>query len=91
MPVKTAHFTCSKTNRQKVVEPSTQPQLVQLHNATKASNEYIFLGNDTLTLANGYHMDSGESIQIILSPGDDLYAMSDPNGLVLHVLAVTQD
>ena len=91
MPVKTAHFTCSNTTRQKVVAASTQPQLVQLHNATKANNEYIFLGNDTLTLANGYHMDSAESIQITLSPGDDLYAMSNPNGLVLHVLAVTQD
>jgi hypothetical protein len=91
MPVKTGQFTCSNVNRQKIVTASTQPQFVKLHNATKANNEYVFIGNDTLTLANGYHMDSGETIEVWLTPGDDLYAMSDPNGLRVHVLAVTQD
>ena len=91
MPVKTAQFTCSKTTRQKIVSASTQPQFVKLHNATKSSNEYVFIGNDTLTLANGYHMDAAETIELWLTPNDELYAMSDPDGLRVHVLAVTQD
>jgi hypothetical protein len=91
MPVNTAQFTLSNTTRQKIVSASTQPQFVKLHNATKANNEYVFIGNDTLTLTNGYHMDSGETIELLLTPNDDLYAMSDPNGLTVHVLAVTQD
>jgi hypothetical protein len=36
-------------------------------------------------------MDSGETIELLLTPNDDLYGMSDPNGLKVHVLAVTQD
>ena len=91
MPVKTAQFILSNTTRQKIVSASTMPQFVKLHNATKSSNEYVFIGNDALTLANGYHMDSTETIELLLTPNDDLYAMSDPNGLQVHVLAVTQD
>jgi hypothetical protein len=91
MPVKTGQFTLSNTTRQKIVSASTQPQYVKLHNATKSSNAYVFIGNDTLTLSNGYHMDSAETIELLLTPNDDLYAMSDPNGLEVHVLAVTQD
>jgi hypothetical protein len=91
MPVKTAQFTCSSTTRQKIVAASTQPQSVHIHNADKNVNHFVFLGNDTLTLANGYHIDQGETIELLLTPNDDLYAMSDPNGVAVHVLAVTQD
>jgi hypothetical protein len=36
-------------------------------------------------------MDPAQTIELWLTPNDDLYAMSDPNGLEVHVLAVTQD
>lgn len=91
MPVKTGQFTLSNTTRQKIVNASTQPQFVQIHNATKSSNEYIFIGNDTVSLTTGLHIDPAATTEFWLTPGDDLYAMSDPNGLVAHVLAVTQD
>jgi hypothetical protein len=91
MPVKTGQFTCSDTTRQKIVSASTQPQFVKIHNATKSSNEYVFIGNDTLTLTNGFHIDPATTIELWLTPNDDLYAMSDPDELEVHVLAVTQD
>jgi hypothetical protein len=91
MPVKTAQFTCSDTTRQKIVSASTQPQFVQVHNATKSSNEYVFIGNETLTLTNGFHIDPSGTVELWLTPNDDLYAMSDPDELEVHVLAVTQD
>lgn len=91
MPVRTGQFICSDTTRQKIVEPSTQPQFVQIHNATKSSNEYIFIGNDAMTLANSFHIDPSGTVEFWLTPNDDLYAMSDPDGLEVHVLAVTQD
>jgi hypothetical protein len=91
MPIVSARYTLSKTTPTKVVAASTQPQVVQLHNGTKSSNEYIIIGGTDVTFTNGYHIDNAESIQIPLTPGDDLYAVSDPTGLVLHVLAVTQD
>jgi hypothetical protein len=91
MPLNTAQFTLSKTTRQKIVSANIQPQFVKIHNAEKTNNHWIFIGNDTLTLANGYHIDQGETIELLLTPNDDLYAMSDPDGLKVHVLAVTQD
>jgi hypothetical protein len=91
MPVKTGQFTLSETVRQKIVDASTQPQFVQIHNATKSSNEYIFIGNDTVTTTTGFHIDPAGTVEFWLTPNDDLYAVSDPDGLEAHVLAVTQD
>jgi hypothetical protein len=48
------------------------------------------IGASDVTTSNGYHIDNAESIQITLGPGDELYAVSDPTDLVLHVLAVKQ-
>jgi hypothetical protein len=91
MPVVSARYTLSNTAATKVVTASTQPQLVQLHNASKSSNNFIVVGGTNVTTTNGYHIDNAESIQITLAPGDDLWAVSDPNALSLHVLAVTQN
>ncbi len=91
MPIVSSRFTCSNTTPTKVVAASIQAQMVQLHNGSKSSNNYIMIGNSDVTTANGYHIDHSESIQIELGPADDLYAVSDPDGLVLHVLAVKQD
>ena len=74
-----------------VVPPRTMGQEVHLHNATKNSNHYIHLGGPEITVNNSIHIDPGESITITLGPGDDLYALSDPSGLKLGVLAVLQD
>jgi hypothetical protein len=91
MPIVSERHTLSDTTPIKVVSGTTQPQLVQLHNGTKSSNEYIIIGNTNVTTTTGYHIDNAESIQITLGPGDDLWAVSDPTGLVLHVLAVKQN
>ena len=90
MPVISQRFTLSDTAVTRVVTATTQPQLVQLHNGTKSSNNFIMIGASNVTTSNGYHIDNAESIQITLGPGDELYAVSDPNGLELHVLAVKQ-
>lgn len=74
-----------------VVPAQTVGQEVHLHNMTKSSNEYIHLGGPGITLANSIHIDPGESITLTLGPGDDLYGLSDPDGLILGILAVTQD
>lgn len=74
-----------------VVPPRTMGQEVHLHNTTKSSNEYIYLGGPNITVNNSIHIDPGQSITITLGPGDDLYALSDPSGLRLGILAVIQD
>jgi hypothetical protein len=84
-------YTLSETVAVKVVSPSTLPQEVHLHNMTKSSNQYIFIGKSNVTTTNSIHIDPGESITLELMPNDDLWAVSNPGGLVLGVLTVRQN
>ena len=90
MPIYNNLVTLGATARL-VVPPRSMGQEVHLHNMTKSSNEYIHLGGPGITVNNSVHIDPGESITIQLGPGDDLYALSDPSGLKLGILAVIQD
>jgi len=91
MPIHQDLITLSSATATLVVPVDTMEQEVHLHNMTKSSNQYIHLGNSDMTLTNTVHIDPGESIQINLGPLDELYAMSDPDGLELGVLRITQD
>lgn len=84
-------FTLSDTTATKVVAASTLPQEVHLHNMTKSSNEYVHIGKADVTTTNSIHIDPGESITLQLMPNDDLYAVSDPDGLVIGVLTIRQN
>ena len=91
MPVLNATYTLSDTTRTLVMDADNMVQEVHLHNATKCSNEYVYIGNENMTLLNSLHLDPGESKVLHLNPKDKLYAMSDPSGLVLHVLAIQKN
>ena len=67
------------------------PHQVTLHNMTKSSNEYVHIGGPGVTDANSIHIDPGETLTITLGPGDELYAVSDPDGLVVGVLDVRKN
>jgi LysM repeat protein len=79
-------YTLSNVTATEVVPTWHSPQQVQLHNMTKSSNEYIYLGPSTVTTANSIHIDPGETVTMTIWPGDTLWAVSDPNGLELGVL-----
>lgn len=89
--ITSAVYTLSETTASQVVEPSTLPQEVHLHNMTKSSNSYIHIGKSDVTTTNSIHIDPGESRVIQLMPNDDLWAVSDPDGVVLGVLTVRQN
>ena len=91
MPVLNATYTLSDTTRTLVMDADNMVQEVHLHNATKSSNEYVYIGNENMTLLNSLHLDPGESKVLHLNPKAKLYAMSDPSGLVLHVLAIQKN
>lgn len=91
MPIKHDLITLSETVPTKVAPLDHQPQVVHLHNMTKSSNEYIYLGDADVSTTNSIHIDPGESIRIDLGPSDELFAVSDPDGLELGVLRITQD
>lgn len=71
-----------------VVDSDNMTQEVHLHNMTKSSNEYIYIGGAAVATTNSIHLDPGDSMMLTLRPGDQLYALSDPDGLELGVLAI---
>jgi hypothetical protein len=74
-----------------VVGNDNMPHDVILHNMTKSSNQYIFYGDANVSTTNAPHIDPGETIQFTLRPGDRLYAISDPTGLVLGVMDIREN
>jgi len=72
-----------------VLPPDNMPHEVMLHNMTKSSNEYIFIGPDANTeIDEAIHIDPGQTVYITLMPGDELWACSDPSGLELGIADV---
>ena len=74
-----------------IVGSDNMPHDVVLHNMTKSSNEYIFIGGPDVSTTNAPHIDPGGTLQITLRPGDRLYGVSDPAGLVVGVLDIRKN
>lgn len=81
-------FTLSNTTPTLIVSKSVNPQEVTLHNMSKSSNNFVHIGTSTVTTTNSIHIDPGETLTVNLASNDDLWAVSDPSGLVVGVLAV---
>jgi hypothetical protein len=88
MPVTQAQFTLTLGTAIRIVAPDTMSHEVTLHNMTKSSNEYIFVGNSEVGTANGIHIDPGGTLTLTLQPNDDLWAVSDPSGLEVGVVDI---
>lgn len=84
MVFQTAQYTVGTTAIE-IIKPQTNPTQVILHNAQKQSNEYIwFGGSSAVTTSTGIHLDNGDDYQLVLEPGNSLWAISDQNQS-LHV------
>ena len=62
------------TTRQIVDGVSPNPSRLHIHYMDNADD--IFLGNETVTTANGLALVKLDSIELILNPGESLYAIS---------------
>ncbi len=90
MPIINRKVTCSNTTAQRIVGADNMPHYVVLHNATKSSNEYIYVGGGSATAgtSDGFHIDPGGTLYLELGPDDEIWATSDPNGLVVQVMDI---
>ena len=88
MTIITRQVTLSNTVATEIVGHHNMPHDVILHNMTKSSNEFIHYGNADVTLLNSPHIDPGTTVQFTMRPGDRLFAMSNPNGLVVGVMDI---
>jgi len=87
MPLQHSQVTLG-TAAVEIVGHDNMPHHVILHNLTKSSNQYIYFGGSAVSTTNAPHIDPGETIQFDLEPGDRLFAVSDPAGLVVGVLDI---
>jgi hypothetical protein len=89
MALVSRQVTCSDTVAKRIVGADNMPHRAVLHNATKSSNEYIYIAGGSAqafrTVA-GMHIDPGQTIYVDLAPNDELWATSDPDELIVHVL-----
>jgi len=90
MPITTSEFTLSDVTPTRIVEADNMPHQITMHNKTKSSNEYVFVAGGSAEAAGtvGIHLDPGDTLQLDLPPGDELWAVSDPDGLVVQVMDV---
>jgi len=84
MPLQTAQYTVG-TAAIKVLSSQSNPTQVLLHNAEKTINHYIYLGgSSSVTTETGIHMDGSDNYQMVLQPGNSLWAIA-ANNYDLHV------
>ena len=85
MPLQTAQYTVG-TAAVQIIAPQTNSTQVLLHNAEKSGNNYIFFGGSSaVTTSTGIHIDPSDNYQIILQPGNSLWAIASANR-DLHVM-----
>jgi hypothetical protein len=91
MPVRTFGYDLVQNVRTLVVPPSVEPQEVCIHNHEHNANTEIFLGDQTVTVADGMHAVATQTSIITLHPNDALYAITANNGGAnLRVMVVTK-
>lgn len=63
------------TVRQLVDGISPNPSRLHIHNLD--NTKVLFLGNDSVTITNGFAIQKLESMELILNAGESLYAISE--------------
>lgn len=89
MALTNAKFTLGTASATKIATASINPQHVTLHNMSKSGNEFIHIGGvSSITTTNSIHIDPGETLQLMLLPNEELYAIAatgtPPIGVLLH-------
>jgi len=92
MPIRNALIILSDTTPTQIVGADNMPHDVILHNMTKSSNEYIFITGSSATAGTStIHMDPGQTLYMTLQPDDEIWAVSDPDGLEVGVLDIRKN
>jgi len=92
MPIRNALITLSDTTPTQIVGADNMPHDIILHNMTKSSNEYIFIAGSSATAGTAsIHIDPGQTLYMTIEPNDEIWAVSDPDGLEVGVLDIRKN
>jgi hypothetical protein len=76
------------TTRQLVDGISPNPSRLHIHNMDNTNS--IYLGNEGVTTANGLQLLKLDSIELVMNPGESLYAVSSSGTHTISWLRQTQ-
>jgi hypothetical protein len=84
---------CNDTTPVQLVGADNMPHDVIIHNATKSSNEYIWIAGSSATAGTGIgmHIDDSQTVYMTLQPDDEIWAVSTPDGLIAHVMDIRKN
>lgn len=75
--------------RQLVDGISPNPSRLHIHNLD--NTKVLFIGSDSVTIANGLGLQKLDSIELILNAGESVYAISETGSHLISWLRQTQD
>lgn len=79
------HFTVNST-RQLIVPVDGSAQEVHFHSASGK----VYIGGADVTSDNGFTVDNGEKIVMLIHPGDAIYAVTDAGTVTITLLVLTR-
>jgi len=93
MAIMNRQVTLSDTVATQIVGADNMPHDVILHNSSKSSNNYIWVAGGSAAAGTGtaMHIDDADTIYMTLQPDDELWAISTPSGLIVHVTDIRKN
>ena len=88
MPVLNSHVTLNTSTATLIAGRDNMPQDVIIHDAEHSQSTQVYLGNESVTAANGMHLHSDETIQMTLGPDDELWAIAGSGTPTVHVIRI---
>ena len=88
MPVSNAQFTITEGTRSLIATADNMTQDVIIHEADHSQSSTTFLGDENVTNLTGLHIHNGETLQLTLRPGDELYAYAQSGNPSVHVIQI---
>ena len=76
------------TTRQLVDGISPNPSRLHIHNMDNSVD--LYLGNNTVTITTGLRLEKLDSIELVMNPGESLYAVSSAGTHTISWLRQTQ-
>lgn len=86
MAITTGHVTVGVTPVQ-IDGQSTNPTRLRIYNAS--NDKTIYIGNENVTIANGFGLLKLEQLEIILNPGEALYCVAESTGATIEWIRQT--
>lgn len=90
MAIHNSRVTLGTVTASLIAQADVEPQYVWIHEADHSESTAAYLGAQGVTAANGFHLHSGQTIEMYINPGDSLYGISGQGTPTIHVLRITQ-